>query len=230
MTLTSYTQSAAFIWTNQCVETGSSAFAIPALSCYIIIVTAAIVGIWVVCLPIVVDRNLRNNLLLPLSLVTSDLAIKVIVGVPLDIETFLYTTSEFMGNLHARYGSQYSSPRFPTSSWTIFLLLCVSRTLTILWSTFVVLFLWHVSEHWLPFWSFLFSSIAFSLLQFPRWAGEMPLVRNLYFWRCLEVSLHQSLHFTYNFLNFFLLSIITNGIHIKIYGIAPKRKRTSQAP
>ena len=123
MTFTSYTQSAAFIWTNQCVETGSSAFAIPALSCYIIIVTAAIVGIWVVCFPIVVDRNLRNNLLLPLSLVTSDLAIKVIVGVPLDIETFLYTTSEFMGSLHARYGSQYSSPRCPRPLGPIFLLL-----------------------------------------------------------------------------------------------------------
>lgn len=98
----------------------SSAFAIPVLSCYIIIVAVAIVGNLLVCYAIMVDKNLRNNptTLLLLSLAFSDL-ITVTVVVPLDIELFFVRGVWVHGELMCEIYTIIFITSVPTSIWTL---------------------------------------------------------------------------------------------------------------
>lgn len=80
----------------------SDAFKFPVLACYLIIVAVAMVGNFVVCCTIMVDRNLRNNptTIFLFSLACSDL-VTVTVVAPLDLEMFFSTSLDAWRN-HVR--------------------------------------------------------------------------------------------------------------------------------
>ena len=101
----------------------SSAFAIPVLSCYIIIIAVAIVGNLLVCCAIMVDRNLRNNptTLLLLSLAFSDL-ITVTVVAPLDLEMFFVRGVWVHGELMCEIYTIIFQTSVPTSIWTLLII------------------------------------------------------------------------------------------------------------
>ena len=90
------------------------------LSCCTLIVAVAIVGILMVCYVLMVDRNLRNNLMmLPLlSLVISDLVTLTVVA-PLDIEVFFVRGVLVHGEHLCKILTIIFVTSVPSSVWTL---------------------------------------------------------------------------------------------------------------
>ena len=203
----------------------SSAFAIPALSCYIIIIAVAIVGNLLVCCAIMVDRNLRNNptTLLLLSLAFSDL-ITVTVVAPLDLEMFFVRSVWVHGELMCEIVTIIFQTSVPTSIW-ILLFISIERLknlsdplnhfrrspfMTRKRALISIIFIW-------------FYSVVFAAIPSMGWRDAPG--ESLIFEGVCWFPYKNAYTVLTTFFNIFLPIIITIGIYIKIYLIARQRTR-----
>lgn len=115
-------------------------FSFVLLSCCTLIVAVATVGNLMVCYVIMVDRNLRNNLmmLLLLSLVISDLVTLTVVA-PLDIEVFFVRGVLVHGEHLCKIFTIILVTSVPSSVWTLLPQNLDPSSSAILRTTFVVL-------------------------------------------------------------------------------------------
>ena len=203
----------------------SSAFAIPVLSCYIIIIAVAIVGNLLVCCAIMADKNLRNNptALLLLSLAFSDL-ITVTVVAPLELEMFFVRGVWVHGELMCEIFTIIFLTSVPTSIWTL-LIISIERLknlsdplnhfrrspfMTRKRALIAIIFIW------------LYSVVSAAI---PSMGWRNAPGESLIFKGACWFPLKRAYSVLTAFLNIFLPIIITTGIYIKIYLIARQRTR-----
>ena len=201
-------------------------FEVPALSCYIIIVTVGIFGNLMVCYAIMVDRNLRNNptTLLLLSLALSDL-LTVTISAPLDIDVFFARGTWVHGELFCKISSTMFVTTVPTSIWTLFAI-SVDRYKSLSdplnrfrFSPFMTRRRALIINFLIWSYSVLFASIP---LMGRREAPGEPVVYEGICWYPYP-PVYSALT---SFLNFILPLLITSGIYIKIYLIVCERNKT----
>ena len=203
----------------------SSAFAIPVLSCYIIIVAVAIVGNLLVCCAIMADKYLRNNptTLLLLSLAFSDL-ITVTVVAPLDLEMFFVRGIWVHGELMCEIFTIIFLTSVPTSIWTL-LIISIERLknlsdplnhfrrspfMTRKRALIAIIFIW------------LYSVVSATI---PSMGWRDAPGESLIFEGACWFPYTRAYSVLTKFLNIVLPIIITIGIYIKIYLIARQRTR-----
>lgn len=207
----------------------SAAFKYPVSTCYIIIISVAIIGNFIVCCTILVDRNLRNNptTLFLLSLASSDLVMATVVA-PLDLDIFFLRWVWLHGEVMCEIWSTVFLIAVPTSILT---LLAVSvdrykslsdplnkfrrtRFMTRKKAVIVIFLIWAYSV--------VFASLP--LMGWRTHPGESVIFAGICWFPYTRI--YNSL--TY-FLNFMLPLLVTCGIYTKIYHIARNRSNNVTA-
>ena len=207
----------------------SAAFKYPVLTGYIIIISVAIIGNFIVCCTILVDRNLRNNptTLFLLSLAFSNL-VTTAVDAPLHVDIFFLRGVWLHGEMMCEVWSTVFLITLPTSILT---LLAVSvdrykslsdplnrfrrtRFMTRKKALIVIFFIWTYS-------------VLFASLPLTGWRihpGESIIFAGICSFPYTRIYTTLTC-----FLNCVLPLFITCGIYMKIYCIAQNRGKTVTA-
>ena len=207
----------------------SAAFTYPVSTCYIIIISVAIVGNFIVSCTILVDRNLRNNptTLFLLSLASSDLVMVTVVA-PLDLDIFFLRRVWLHGEMMCEMWSTVFMITVPTSILT---LLAVSvdrykslsdplnkfrrtRFMTRKKALIIIFLIWAYSA--------VFASLP--LMGWRSHPGESVIFAGICWFP--YTGIYTSLTC---FLNFMLPLLVTCGIYTKIYHIARNRNNNVTA-
>ena len=207
----------------------SAAFTYPVSTCYIIIISVAIVGNFIVFCTILVDRNLRNNptTLFLLSLASSDLVMVTVVA-PLDLDIFFLRRVWLHGEMMCEIWSTVFMITVPTSILT---LLAVSvdrykslsdplnkfrrtRFMTRKKALIIIFLIWAYSA--------VFASLP--LMGWRSHPGESVIFAGICWFP--YTGIYTSLTC---FLNFMLPLLVTCGIYTKIYHIARNRNNNVTA-
>ena len=207
----------------------SAAFKYPVTSCYIIIISVAIIGNFIVCCTILGDKNLRNNptTLFLLSLAFSDLVMVTVVA-PLDLDAFFLRGTWLHGEMMCEIWSTVFFIVIPTSILT---LLAVTvdrykslsdplnkfrrtRFMTRKKSLIVIFLIWAYS-------------VVFALFPLMGWRthpGESVIFTGICWFPYARIYTSLTC-----FLNFMLPLLVTCGIYTKIYRIAHNRNNNVTA-
>ena len=204
----------------------SAAFKFPMLTCYVVIVTVAMAGNFIVCCTIVADRSLRNNptTLFLLSLAFSDLVMVTLVA-PLDIEVFFIHGVWLRGEIMCEIWSTVFTITVPASILTLLAVsvdryksLCDplnkfrrTRFMTRKRALIIILFIWTYSV--------LFASIP--LMGWRTHRGESIVYQGICSFP--YTKLYTTLT---SFLNYVLPLLITCVIYVKIYRISCERNKS----
>ena len=207
----------------------SAAFKHPVSTGYIIIIAVAIIGNFIVCCTILVDRNLRNNptTLFLLSLAFSDLVTATVVA-PHDLDMFFHRGVWLHGEIMCEIWSTVFMITVPTS---ILSLLAVSvdrykslsdplnrfrrtRFMTRKKAFIVIFFIWAYSV----------AVASVPLMGWRTHPGESVIYAGICWFPYTRVYTTLTC-----FLNFTLPLLITCGIYTKIYCIAQNRSKSVNA-
>lgn len=221
--MTNATANASDVVDNEPYYSFSAAFKYPVSACYIIIIAVAIIGNFIVCCTILVDRNLRNNptTLFLLSLAFSDLVTATFVA-PHDLDIFFLRGVWLHGEMMCEI---WRTVFLITVLTSILTLLAVSvdrykslsdplnkfrrtRFMTRKKALIVIFFIWA--------YSIVFAS--FPLMGWRTHPGESVIFAGICWLPYPRIYTTLT-----SFLNSFIPLLITCGIYTKIYCIAKNR-------